>query len=113
MNLSLLFNTRSANNKFSEISKFPKVKRDYAFIVSEDYSYLNIKNEVKKCSSLIKEVSLFDIYKGENIKENHVSLALSVTLEKMDSTLKEDEIVSLDNKIKETLLNKFKVEFRG
>ena len=113
MNLSLLFNTRSANNKFSEISKFPKVKRDYAFIVSEDYSYLNIKSEVKKCSSLIKEVSLFDIYKGENIKENHVSLALSVTLEKMDSTLKEDEIVSLDNKIKETLLNKFKVEFRG
>ena len=113
MNLSLLFNTRSANNKFFEISKFPKVKRDYAFIVSEDYSYLSIKNEIKKASSLIKDIALFDIYKGENIKENHVSLALSITLEKMDSTLKEDEINALDNKIKEILITKFKAEFRG
>ncbi len=113
MNLSLLFATRSANNKFMDISKFPKVKRDYAFIVSEEYPYLSIKQDIKKCSSLIKEISLFDIYKGEHVKENHVSLALSVTLEKMDSTLKEEEIVALDNKIKETLISKYKVEFRG
>ncbi len=113
MNLSLLFNTRSANNKFVELSKYPSVNRDFAFIVSEEYSFQMIKQEVKKISSLLKDVHLFDIYKGEHIKEGYVSLALSLTYEKMDGTLKEEEIAALDNKVKETLINKFKVEFRG
>ena len=113
MNLSLLFNTRSANNKFSEISKYPSVRRDFAFIISKDLDYILIRNELKKASSLIKSISLFDIYEGEHIKEGYVSLALSLTYEAFDHTLKEDEINTLDNKIKQILLSKFKVEFRG
>ena len=113
MNLSLLFNTRSANNKFNEISKYPSVRRDFAFIISKDLDYILIRNELKKASSLIKSISLFDIYEGEHIKEGYVSLALSLTYEAFDHTLKEDEINTLDNKIKEILLSKFKVEFRG
>ena len=62
---------------------------------------------------MIKSISLFDIYEGEHIKEGYVSLALSLTYEAFDHTLKEDEINTLDNKIKEILLSKFKVEFRG
>lgn len=113
MNLSILFGTRSAKNKFFELSKFPSVKRDYAFIVSEEHPYSSIKSEIKKCSSLIKEVKLFDVYKGEHIKSGFVSLAISITLESMESTLKDEEINAIDNKIKETLITKFKAELRG
>ena len=113
MNLSLLFATRSANNKFSEISKYPSVRRDFAFVISKDIDYILVKNELKKASSLIKNISLFDIYEGEHIKEGYVSLALSLTYEALDHTLKEEEITSLDNKIKEILLSKFKAELRG
>lgn len=113
INLTNLFNVRSANNKYLEFSKYPIVTRDFAFIVSEEYKYIDIRNEVKKCSSLIKDVKLFDIYKGEHVENGHISLALSITLEKLDSTLKEDEINAVDNRIKESLINKFKVKFRG
>ena len=113
INLTNLFNVRSANNKYLEFSKYPSVTRDFAFIVSEEYKYIDIRNEVKKCSSLIKDVKLFDIYKGEHVEKGHISLALSITLEKLDSTLKEDEINAVDNRIKESLINKFKVKFRG
>lgn len=112
MNLTQLFNTRSANNKFAEISKFPSVKRDYAFIISNDVSYSKIKADIKKISSLIKNIKIFDIYNGEGIEKGHTSLALSVYLESSESTLKEEDITKVDALIKETLITKFKAKMR-
>lgn len=113
MNLSLLFATRSANNKFFELSKYPSVKRDYAFILNDEYQYIQVRNEIKKISSLIKDVRLFDVYKGEHVKSGFSSIALSLTLESMEGTLKDEQINEIDNKVKETLLTKFKAELRG
>lgn len=112
MNLSLLFNTKSANNKFMPISIYPTISRDYAFVISSEISYADLRKEIKKCSSLISKVELFDIYKGTNIKEGFFSLALSVTFEEMNHTLKDNEISEIDKKIRETLNSKFNVELR-
>lgn len=113
MNLTLLFNTKSANNKFNEISKYPSVKRDYAFVISNDCSYSNIKIDIKKISSLIKNIKVFDVYHGEGIEKNHTSIALSIYLESTNSTLKEEDITLVDNKIKELLITKYKAKLRG
>jgi phenylalanyl-tRNA synthetase beta chain len=112
MNLSLLFNTKSSANKFQEISKFPSVSRDYAFIVSDEIKYADIKKELKKSSALIKDINVFDIYKGENIKEGYLSLAINITIEPKDHTLKEDEINLIDKKIREAITLKLKGEIR-
>ncbi len=113
INLSLLFSIKTGKNKFNEYSKFPSITRDLAFTISNEYKYIDVKKEIKKISSLIKKVEVFDIYNGEHVKLNHTSLALRLTLESMDETLKEDTINLVINKVKETLINKFKVEFRG
>lgn len=113
MNLSLLFSTKSRNNKFEPISSFPQSSRDYAFLLDDSISYLDIKREIKKCSSLIKDVHLFDVYKGSNIVKNHKSIALTVTFESFDHTLKENEIEEANNKIVETLNKKFNVNLRS
>ncbi len=112
MNLSLLFNTKSANNKFMPISIYPTISRDYAFVISSQINYADLRKEIKKCSSLISNVQLFDIYNGANIKDGFVSLALTVTFEEMDHTLKDNEISDVDKKIRETLNSKFNVELR-
>ncbi|MBP5694139.1 MAG: phenylalanine--tRNA ligase subunit beta [Bacilli bacterium] len=112
VNLSLLFNTKSASNKFQEISKFPSVSRDYAFIVKDEIKYLDIKNQIKKASALIKEINVFDIYKGENIKSGYLSLAINVTIEPKDHTLKEEEINAIDKKIREVITLKLNGEIR-
>jgi len=109
MNLSLLFSTKSANNKFEAISLFPNSSRDYGFIVSKQVKFIDLKREIKKCSPLIKDVKLFDIYEGNVIKQNYVSLAINVVFEKKDSTLKLEEINEVDKKIWETLKLKFNV----
>ena len=112
MNLSVLFASRSANNRFTQISRFPTVTRDYAFIVKEDIKFLDIKRELKKASSLIKDIVLFDIYKGEHVKEGYISLAVTVYFTSMDHTLKDEEIQAVDKKIREIISLKFVGEIR-
>ena len=113
MNLSVLFSTKSKNIKFEPISAYPQSSRDYAFIIDDSINYIDIKNEVKKCSSLIKEVSVFDIYKGKNLAQNEKSIALTVVFESNDHTLKDNEIDEVHNKIVETLNKKFNVSLRS
>ena len=113
MNLSVLFATKSKNIKFEPISAYPQSSRDYAFIIDDSINYIDIKNEVKKCSSLIKEVSIFDIYKGKNLAQNEKSIALTVVFESNDHTLKDNEIDEVHNKIVETLNRKFNVSLRS
>lgn len=113
MNLSVLFATKSKNIKFDPISAYPQSSRDYAFIIDDSINYIDIKNEVKKCSSLIKEVSIFDIYKGKNLAQNEKSIALTVVFESNDHTLKDNEIDEVHNKIVETLNKKFNVSLRS
>ena len=113
INLTNLFASKSGKNKFSEISKFPSITRDLAFIISNEYRYLDLKNEIKKVSSLIKKVEIFDIYNGEHVKKGYTSYAIRLTLLSNDETLKEEQISLTINKVKETLINKFKVDFRG
>ena len=113
MNLSVLFAAKSKNIKFEPISAYPQSSRDYAFIIDDSINYIDIKNEVKKCSSLIKEVSIFDIYKGKNLAQNEKSIALTVVFESNDHTLKDNEIDEVHNKIVETLNKKFNVSLRS
>ena len=112
INLNVLYNTRTANNKFVPISKYPIVTRDYAFIINEEISFTDIKKEIKKASSLVKDVNIFDIYKGEKISEGYRSIALKVKLNSEDHTLKESEITEVDNKIRDAIKMKLNAELR-
>ncbi|WP_341820889.1 phenylalanine--tRNA ligase subunit beta [Wolbachia endosymbiont (group A) of Myopa testacea] len=72
--------------------KYQSVKRDFAFIVNKDVEVGNIINVVKKSSELITEVLVFDVYHGNNIESNKMSIALSVTFCSPIHTLTEKEI---------------------
>lgn len=113
LNLTLLFNLKTSNNKASEYSKYPSVTRDYAFIVDKSLLYSDIVKEIKKASSAIKNVQLFDLYSGENIGKDKLSLALTLTLEKVESTFTNEDISLIDEKIKDVIKNKIHGELRG
>ena len=112
MNLSVLYKTKSQNNKFNQISRFPQSTRDYAFIIKKEVSFIDLKREIKKLSSNIKDINLFDVYEGNNIQDGYISLAIRVSFESFDHTLKDDEINQIDAKIRDVLLNKFNTELR-
>ena len=113
LDLSLLFKTKSSNNHFADFNKYPTVSRDYAFVLDEQIKYSDIKTELKKSSSLISEIHIFDIYKGEHLEKNKVSIAISVLIDGKDHTLKEEEINAVDTKIKDIIKNKFNGTIRS
>ncbi len=77
--------------KFTDY-KYQSVKRDFAFIINKDIAAGNIVNMIKKSSELITEVYIFDIYHGNNMEPNKLSIALSVTFCSSTHTLTEEEI---------------------
>mgnify|MGYP006062597575 FL=1 len=77
-----------------------RVKRDFAFILDKEIPAEKLLRAVRGADKkLIREVILFDSYEGKGIRENKKSLAIAVTLQPTGSSLTEDELEALSNKI--------------
>ena len=81
-------------------SDFQKSDRDFAFVVQKDFKaqeLIEIISNVDKL--LIKNVKIFDVYKGENIPSDKKSIALKVTLQSDFKTLNEKDLNEISQKI--------------
>jgi len=86
------------------VSDYQKVVRDFAFVIDEKYSSSEIISLVKKIDKeLIKDVKIFDVYKGDNIASGKKSIAFKVILEPKDKTLSEKDIGQISAKIISTV----------
>lgn len=99
-------------------SKFPSITRDIAFIVDEnkiceDMIQAILKHGVLEKENIIKNVEIFDIYKGENIDANKQSIALSITFQSHHKTLKDENINTLYAAIVHTLEKDFQACLRS
>lgn len=97
----------NVKNKFiyKEVSKYPTVTRDIAMLISKDDTYQNIKDIIKNINSnLIKEVSLFDVYKGKGLPDNKKSIAITVSYNNSEKTLTEEEILKIHDKVLNSLI---------
>ena len=113
MDLSVVFATKTSQKKMNHISRFPSVKRDFALVLQDKITSKEVANEVKKINrDLISKVEVFDVYKGEHIKEGYYSIAISVYFGSMEKTLSEQEITEMEKKVIDTLEAKFAAELR-
>ena len=98
---------------FKKISKFPEVSRDLSILVNDDIKYETIHNCVKQINQkLIKDISLFDVYRGKNLPENKKSYGLGFKILNHEKTLSEKEIDAIMNKVIDKLKKEFKAELR-
>ena len=82
------------------ISAFPSVKRDLALLINEEIKYSQLeKIAIKTESNLIKNINVFDIYKGDKIESGKKSYALSFILQDENKTLTDEEIDSVMNRL--------------
>lgn len=91
---------KSISRKTFVANDLPIVERDFAFLCDDNIAVIDIIKTITNCDKqMIKEVSIFDIYRGKNIAENKKSIALRVTLQPLEKTLTSEEIDSLSKKI--------------
>jgi len=78
---------------YTEVSKFPMVRRDLAFTIDENVAYSAIVDCVNQhASSLVTDVRLLDVYAGKGITDGLRSIALGLILQDFSSTLDDNEI---------------------
>ncbi len=85
---------------YSELPRFPEVKRDLAMELDREIKFQTIKDiafETEK--KLLRDITLFDIYEGDKIAEGKKSYAVSFILQDMEGTLKDKQIDAVMNKM--------------
>ena len=113
IDLDKLLDKKVGKMKYKEISRFPSVKKDLAVVVDKKVLSADVATLIKKAGgSSLTKIELFDVYTGKGIEENKKSIAYSLTFEKMDRTLTDDEINEILNKIIEILEKKIGAELR-
>jgi phenylalanyl-tRNA synthetase beta chain len=91
--------------KFKDISKYPEVKRDLSLLIDEDVTFENLYKLAKQSENkYLKDVNLFDVYKGDKLAKGKKSYAVSFTLQDNKQTLKDSQI----DKIMSKILKRFK-----
>lgn len=113
IDLDKLLDKKVGKMKYKEISKFPSVKKDLAVVVDKNVTAEEIAVLIKKAGgSALSKIEAFDVYTGKGIDENKKSIAYSLTFEKMDRTLTDEEINQSMEKIVEMLNKKIGAELR-
>ena len=109
----LMKETKKSKVTFSEISKFPAVKRDLALLLDKSVKFADVKkiaNESER--KLLKEVTLFDVYEGKNLPAGKKSYAVSFYLQDEGKTLNDKQIDAIMKKIQTNLEQKLGAQLR-
>ena len=99
---------------FSEISKFPAVKRDLALLLEKNVQFAEIEKIATESErKLLKDVALFDVYEGKNLPAGKKSYAVSFYLQDEGKTLNDKQIDAIMKKIQTNFEQNLGAQLRG
>lgn len=103
----LLEKSQFVKTSFTELPKFPSVKRDLAMVLNEELQFEAVeKIAVNESKKLLQDISLFDVYKGDKMEKGKKSYAVSFVFQHPDKTLTDAEI----EKVMGRLMGKYESE---
>ncbi len=107
INLDKLQTIKSSKMSFKDISKFPSISKDMAFIVKKDVTAGALMDVIKKSGGkLLTNIEIFDVYVGENVSSDEKSIAFSLTFSDSTKTLSDEEVMNVFNKIIDNVTDK-------
>ena len=99
--------------KFKSANIYPSIVKDMAFIVDKSVVVGDVINTIRNYGGrLLTNISVFDVYKGDNIGRDKVSIAFSLTFEDNTRTLTEEEVNVVFNKIIDGVKNRYSAVLR-
>ena len=93
------------HKKFQPIPRFPAIVRDMALVVNAEITYQKILDIIKGFP-LVNQVTVFDVYSGEQVPQGKKSLACSITFQSSTHTLTDEEV----NQVQQQILDKLSSE---
>ena len=91
---------KSVKVSYTELSKFPSVKRDLAILLDKNVQFADVERIAYECErKLLKAVELFDVYEGKNLEPGKKSYAISFILQDEEKTLNDKQIDKIMSKL--------------
>ncbi|MCL2791275.1 MAG: phenylalanine--tRNA ligase subunit beta [Desulfobulbus sp.] len=113
MDLESLLNVELKPKQFSTLPKYPAVKRDISLVVPDAVPADDLLRAIQaQKQKYLESVEIFDVYRGKPIQENHKSVALSVTYRSATTTLDDQSVDKIHDKIVNTLMTAFNARYR-
>jgi phenylalanyl-tRNA synthetase beta chain len=103
-----------ARHAYHPVPRYPAALRDIAVIVDETVTAEQILKEIRTGGGeLLRDIRLFDVYRGESIPSGKKSLAYALTYLADDRTLTDKEVDKAHKKIEDRLTHVLKAQIRG
>ncbi|GFP34285.1 phenylalanyl-tRNA synthetase beta chain [Candidatus Hakubella thermalkaliphila] len=104
----------TCQKEFRGIPRYPSITVDLALIVDEEVNYLQVRDVIQTGGGKgLKDVTLFDVYRGRQIPEGKKSLAFSLTFQEEDRTLRDEEVQEKVDRIVQELNRELGAELRS
>jgi phenylalanyl-tRNA synthetase beta chain len=101
--LPLLKEVNPENVKYSEVPRFPEVRRDLALLLDKPVTFAAVESLAYRIGKgLLKAVNLFDVYEGEKIEAGKKSYAVSFILQDLQKTLTDQEVDKMMKRLAES-----------
>ncbi|WP_284139783.1 phenylalanine--tRNA ligase subunit beta [Virgibacillus sp. LDC-1] len=99
---------------YTDIPKYPSVTRDVAFIMDDCVAAGAVKESIQAIGApLVKHVSIFDLYTGDNLPAGKKSVAFKLVYQDPDKTLKDDEVEASFEQIIQEINTKYDAYIRS
>ncbi len=110
----ILFDNYTVKIVYEEVPKYPSSVRDLAIVVDNSVTADAVLSSVKNSNiDILRHINIFDIYSGKNIEAGKYSIAITLTFNKISSTLTDSEVDMAVNKILNNLKEKCGARIRG
>lgn len=114
ISIAKLAEKKTRSFKFKELNKYPSIVKDVAFVMPDKMNSSEVEKEIRKSSGkLLKQIEIFDLYRGENVASDEKSIAYSLVFEDETRTLTTDEVNDLFNKVIDEVCKKLKLKIRN
>lgn len=105
--------TQAAAVQFERPSKFPEIRRDIAVIVDENVLGGDLINNIRKSAdTIVRDVTIFDVYQGKGIDSGRKSIAIGLILQHPSRTLVDQEVDDIVRTIVSGLEKDFSAKLR-
>lgn len=114
INWQVLFELIKRNKvSFTEMPKFPEVRRDLALLLDESVSYDALRAAAfKQAKKLLKQVGLFDVYRGDKIPAGKKQYAMSFVIQDTEKTMTDEATERIMDRILTTFQKDFGAQLR-
>jgi len=113
IDLDKLLINRMSKMTFKDIPKYPSIIKDLAFVVDKNIPAGDIIALIKKSGGkLLTNISIFDLYTGENVGEDKKSIAFKLEFMEPSRTLTDEEVMEVFNSVIEKVTKTLNAELR-